>query len=220
MTPPSDEVRPEPDEKEIINFLVDAGRGFNKALLKVHFKDGDRCGMRTCRAEWPCLERRCASKALRVLRDRARRESRKNEAAAAQREHTEAGGKKKRPRTRSNTDPPAEDTDVSDRALLYAVHAVRPDEICATDVIWTAWRQAMDWAKELSTDPGVLAGAVTRYVADTPGLRTPVALFVKGTSQKVPHRSDDRQVSPGGWITTHRSLWKRNNGTTYKVDTE
>lgn len=40
--------------------------------------------------------------------------------------------------TRNDTGPPAEDTDASDRARLYEVHAVRPDEICATDVIWAA----------------------------------------------------------------------------------
>lgn len=83
---------------------------------------------------------------------------------------------------------------------VYAVHAVRPDEICATEVIWHARTAAEGYARELSTDPGVLAGAVTRFVLDTPGDRTAVALFVSGQPQAVPHLSNDRRIGANGWI--------------------
>ena len=83
---------------------------------------------------------------------------------------------------------------------VYAVHAVRPDEICATEVIWTTKSEADQYAKELSTDPGVLAGAVTRFVLNSPGERTPIALYVNGTRQQVPHLSDDRQIAANGHL--------------------
>lgn len=37
---------------------------------------------------------------------------------------------------------------------VYAVHAIRPDEICATEVIWTAKDRAEAYAKELSYGSG------------------------------------------------------------------
>ncbi|WP_037069273.1 hypothetical protein [Pseudonocardia acaciae] len=91
---------------------------------------------------------------------------------------------------------------------VYAVHAVRPNEICATEVVWTVKNKADEYAQELSTDPGVLAGAVTRFVLDSPGERHPESLFVNGNRQEVPHLSDDRQVAANGWIT-HPSLRRR-----------
>lgn len=93
---------------------------------------------------------------------------------------------------------------------VYAVHAVRPEEICATDVIFNSPENAQDWARAVSTDPGVLAGAVTRYRLNSPGERTPVALFVKGKRQEVPHLSDDRQIAANGYITplTLRRAWQ------------
>jgi hypothetical protein len=92
--------------------------------------------------------------------------------------------------------------------VVYAVHAVRPDEICATEVIWTAREKAEAYARELSTDPGVLAGGVTRYTLNSPGERTPVALFVAGQRQEVPHLSDDRRIAANGWVQ-NPSLWRR-----------
>ncbi|WP_028923064.1 hypothetical protein [Pseudonocardia acaciae] len=95
-----------------------------------------------------------------------------------------------------------------DRMTLYAVHAVRPDAICATDAIWEKQLVAEEHARDLSTDPGVLAGAVTRYVLNVLGERKPIALFVKGERQAVPHLSDDRQTAANGWIR-HPSLRRR-----------
>jgi hypothetical protein len=85
--------------------------------------------------------------------------------------------------------------------------------------VWTAIEDAKVYARSLSTDPGVLAAAITRFTTNRLGERHPTALFVRGTRQEVPHLSDDRQIAANGWIT-HRTLWKRKNGTTWKVDTD
>jgi hypothetical protein len=84
---------------------------------------------------------------------------------------------------------------------VYAVHAVRPEEVCVTEVIFVSPAQADRYAREVSTDPGVLAGAVTRYGLDTPGDRHPESLYVKGVRQEVAHLSDDRTVAANGYLT-------------------
>lgn len=86
------------------------------------------------------------------------------------------------------------------KQLVYAVHAVRADEICATEVIYTSLCAADKWASDLSSDPEVLAGAVTRYTLDRPGERHPESLFVKGQRQEVAHVSDDRAVAANGYL--------------------
>jgi hypothetical protein len=83
---------------------------------------------------------------------------------------------------------------------VYAVHAVKPAEICATEVIFSSPTEADKYAKSVSTDPGVLAGAVTRYVLDSPGERHPESLYVKGERQAVAHLSDDREVAANGYL--------------------
>lgn len=83
---------------------------------------------------------------------------------------------------------------------VYAVHAVRPDAICSTEVIFTSPEEADGYAAEVSTDPEVLAGAVTRYVLDTPGERHPLSMYVKARRQEVPHLSDDRAVAANGYV--------------------
>lgn len=83
---------------------------------------------------------------------------------------------------------------------VYAVHAVRPEEICATEVIFTDKATADAWAIEVSSDPETLAGAVTRYTLDTPGERHPESLFVRGERQQVAHLSDDREVAANGYL--------------------
>jgi hypothetical protein len=81
---------------------------------------------------------------------------------------------------------------------VYAVHAVRANEITAILLICQRQVDAERQAKIVSGDPGVLAGAVTEYVLDTPGRRTPVALYVRGQKQAVPYISDNRQVYANG----------------------
>ena len=82
--------------------------------------------------------------------------------------------------------------------VVYGVHSIRPDEISATELVCTSPEAAEDYARKLSTDPGVLAGAVTRFVLDTAGQRTAVALYVDGTRQCAPYVSDNRRVYANG----------------------
>lgn len=86
------------------------------------------------------------------------------------------------------------------KSYVYAVHAVKPEEICATEVVFTSAEKADEWAIAVSTDPEVLAGAVTRYTLDAPGERHPESLFVKGERQAVAHLSDDREVAANGYL--------------------
>ena len=51
----------------------------------------------------------------------------------------------------------------SGSSWMYAVHAVRPHEITATELLCSSLDGARDYAAVLSTDPGVLAAVVTRH---------------------------------------------------------
>jgi hypothetical protein len=84
--------------------------------------------------------------------------------------------------------------------LVYVVHAVKPEAICATEVVFTSAAKADEWAIAVSTDPCVLAGAVTRYTLDLPGECHPESLFVKGARQQVAHLSDDREIAANGYL--------------------
>lgn len=81
---------------------------------------------------------------------------------------------------------------------LYAVHAVRTEEITATMLICERREAAEQHAQLISTDPGVLAGAVTLFVLDVPGRRSAVALYVDGERQVAPYVSDNRLVYANG----------------------
>ncbi|HZD16415.1 MAG TPA: hypothetical protein VE196_15085 [Pseudonocardiaceae bacterium] len=82
----------------------------------------------------------------------------------------------------------------SESSWVYAVHAVRPDAITATEFVSSTHHGARDYAVALSGDPGVLASAITRLTLDTPGLREGVAMFVDAKQQQAPYVSDDRRV--------------------------
>jgi len=81
---------------------------------------------------------------------------------------------------------------------IFAVHAVRPAEVRPTELICRDLAKAERFATELSTDPGVLAAGITRYVLDELGTRQAVALYVAGVKQQVPYVSDDRAVHANG----------------------
>ena len=83
-------------------------------------------------------------------------------------------------------------------AVVFGVHAVRPREICATQYVTTSEDAAEDFAAELSTQPGVLAAGVTRYVLGAFGQHSSTALYVKGIKQRVPYVSDDRRINAYG----------------------
>ncbi|GAA5158195.1 hypothetical protein GCM10023321_37640 [Pseudonocardia eucalypti] len=82
--------------------------------------------------------------------------------------------------------------------VVYGVHAVRAREICATQFVTGRLAKAEKYAKEMSTDPGVLAAAVTRYVMETEGQHRAEALYVDGKRQEVPYISDSRRILANG----------------------
>jgi len=82
--------------------------------------------------------------------------------------------------------------------VIYAVHAVRPEEMSTTTLVTSSPKPAEQYAATLSQDPGVLAAGVTRFELDVTGLRTAVARYVTGTRQHTPYVSDDRQVYANG----------------------
>lgn len=83
-------------------------------------------------------------------------------------------------------------------SYVYAVHTVHAEEIAATALVTFDLDTAEKYAAAVSDDPGVLAGAVTRFVVDGIGVRTAVALYVRGQRQDAPYVSDDRRVLANG----------------------
>ena len=92
----------------------------------------------------------------------------------------------------------AEPADADSPEAVYGVHTVRANEVAVTTLVCRSLASAQEYAAGVSTDPGVLAAAVTHYPLDTPGERSPVALFVAGIRQDVPYISDDRRVYANG----------------------
>jgi hypothetical protein len=90
---------------------------------------------------------------------------------------------------------------------VFAVHAVRPDEIRPTQMICQKLSAAEKYAAGLSTEPDVLAAGVTRFILDELGTRTPIALYVRGIRQKVPYVSDDRKIHAGGAAKLLGARW-------------
>jgi hypothetical protein len=84
---------------------------------------------------------------------------------------------------------------------IYAVHAVRHNEVRPTELVCSNLAAAEANAAALSQDPGVLAAAVTRFTMDAPGARSGVALYVAGRRQAVPYVSDDRRINSSGCPT-------------------
>jgi hypothetical protein len=82
--------------------------------------------------------------------------------------------------------------------LVYGVHSVKADEIAATEIICRVLGAAEDYASSVSTDPGVLAAAVTSYSLDAPGHRCAIALYVCGQRQEAPYISNDRRINARG----------------------
>lgn len=62
------------DKTEPVQFLVIAGHDFAMEVARIH-RDGKngRCARQSCRDPWPCFDRRCADKALKILRATQRR---------------------------------------------------------------------------------------------------------------------------------------------------
>lgn len=78
------------------------------------------------------------------------------------------------------------------------MHAVRPEKISAIALGTVSLKKAEEYAADLSTDPGVPAGAVTRLVVDAAGYRTAIELYLAGARQQVRYISDDQRISANG----------------------
>lgn len=83
-------------------------------------------------------------------------------------------------------------------SFVWTVYTVRPDQVRPTAAIFTDQPTAGEHAKELSLDPGVLASGVVQFTLNALGSRKNIALYVRGTLQKVPYVSDDRVILDGG----------------------
>ena len=79
---------------------------------------------------------------------------------------------------------------------VYAVHATRPDDVGAIEVIFSDERSARSYARSRSDDFRVLSASVTSYVLGQLGTRHPVAWFKNGDEQ---HPRDAR---PGTFYPT------------------
>jgi hypothetical protein len=66
---------------------------------------------------------------------------------------------------------------------IFAVHATRPDDVGVIEIVFGNEREARTYAADRSTDVGVLAASVTRYLLDELGTRHAVAWFVSGEEQ-------------------------------------
>jgi hypothetical protein len=88
--------------------------------------------------------------------------------------------------------------DETGRKVVHGVHAVRPREICATQFISATLAAAEKYAQVMSTDPDILAAAVTSYVMEAEGRRSPEALYVAGKRQQMPYVSDGRRITANG----------------------
>lgn len=79
---------------------------------------------------------------------------------------------------------------------VFTVHTMRPDDLGAVEIVFTAEHEARAYAADRSTDWRVLAVSVTRFTIGELGTRHPVAWFVKGQEQS------QREPRPGNFYPT------------------
>lgn len=77
---------------------------------------------------------------------------------------------------------------------VFAVHAARPDDVGAVEVIFGSEQEARAYAVSRSRDHRVLSASVTRYAVGELGTRRPVAWYVGGAEQ--PRRFDRPGMFP------------------------
>ncbi len=83
------------------------------------------------------------------------------------------------------------------RDEVYSVHATRPDDPGAVEIVFRTEHEAIAYAKDRSTDWRVLAASITRFAIGELGTRHPVAWFVDGEPQP------PRAARPGGRFCPH-----------------
>ncbi|GAA4974722.1 hypothetical protein WHI96_27515 [Pseudonocardia tropica] len=89
------------------------------------------------------------------------------------------------------------------RSAVFSVHASKPDDIGAIEVVFDNERAAEEFAAGRSKDPGVLSASVTRYFVGELGTRRPISWFVDGVEQprrfdRQPYPTDGRDDQPTG----------------------
>jgi hypothetical protein len=70
-------------------------------------------------------------------------------------------------------------------SYVYAVHATRPDDVAAVEIVFIDEREARQYAQGRSRDWRVLATSVTRFMVGQLGTRHPVAWFADDEEQPV-----------------------------------
>jgi hypothetical protein len=83
--------------------------------------------------------------------------------------------------------------------VVFTVHATRPDEVGAVEIIYSSEQEARAFAESRSRDLRVQSASVTRFLVGQFGTRHPVALYVDGTEQ--PQRFDRPQLYPAAFLT-------------------
>ena len=73
------------------------------------------------------------------------------------------------------------------------MHTTKPDSVGTVKIIFDSEAAAREFARDRSTDFGVLSAAVTRFRVGELGSRHPVAWFVRGQQQP---QHFDRQLYP------------------------
>ena len=79
------------------------------------------------------------------------------------------------------------------RPCVFTVHAVKPGEAGAVEIVLDDEPTALAYARDRSRDFRVLSASVTRFTVGELGTRHPVAWFVDGVEQP---RHHDRQLYP------------------------
>ena len=76
---------------------------------------------------------------------------------------------------------------------VYSVHATKPDDVGAVEVIFRSELEAREYARSRSQDDRVLSASVTSFHVGRLGTRSAVAWFVDGAEQP---RSFTRRMYP------------------------
>jgi len=87
----------------------------------------------------------------------------------------------------------------TDGGTVYLVHASKPDDTGAVEIVFTTEHEARAYALDRSRDWPVLAVSVTRYRIGELGTRHPVAWYMNGTEQP------PRAAPPGSLYPTEEA---------------
>ncbi|GAA1858229.1 hypothetical protein GCM10009836_43030 [Pseudonocardia ailaonensis] len=68
--------------------------------------------------------------------------------------------------------------------IVFSVHATKPDDVGAVEVIFRTEREARAYARSRSTDERVLSTSVTSFLVGQLGTRSSVAWFMNGDEQQ------------------------------------